>query len=53
MYITTSEGQDQELSNSEQYMTVFFLFDSVIENSEIHSQAAVELFKKIQLESLQ
>ena len=42
-----------DIDDSEQFMTVFFLFDSVLQNNEIESQAAIELFKKIQSESLQ
>ncbi|MGM0404888.1 MAG: hypothetical protein ACQEQM_01940 [Thermoplasmatota archaeon] len=43
--VVTVEGSDK-------FMTVFFVFDSVLENSEMHSNAALELFKKIQSETL-
>ena len=38
---------------SDEYMSVFFVFDSVLENSGMHSQTALQLFKQIQNESLQ
>ncbi len=41
-----------EVGGSDRFMTVFFVFDSVLENSEMHSNAALDLFKKIQSESL-
>ncbi len=41
-----------EVAGSDRFMTVFFVFDSVLENSEMHSNAALDLFKKIQSESL-
>jgi len=43
----------REVDESDEYMSVFFVFDSLLENSEMHSQAAVQLFKQIQSESLQ
>lgn len=42
-----------DMTEAEQFMTVFFIFDSVLEKSELESQAALQLFKKIQSESLQ
>ncbi len=40
------------IGESDRFMTVFFVFDTVLENSEMHSNAALNLFKKIQSESL-
>ncbi|MFW5903870.1 MAG: hypothetical protein ACOC89_00180 [Candidatus Saliniplasma sp.] len=46
------EDEVAEVDGADKFMTVFFVFDSVLENSEMHSNAALELFKKIQSESL-
>lgn len=47
-------GEEEiEFSEADRFMTVFFVFDSVLDKSEMRSQAALELFKKIQSESLQ
>ncbi len=53
--IDISEIDDEfvEMNESDEYMTVFFVFDSVLENSGMESQAALQLFKDIQNESLQ
>ncbi len=40
-------------AQSDDYITMFFLFDSVLENSEIQSQTAIQLFKNIQNQGLQ
>ncbi len=45
--------QVSTVDKSDEYMTVFFVFDSVLKNSEIQSQAAIELFENIQSQSLQ
>ncbi|MBS3816770.1 MAG: hypothetical protein KGY76_04315 [Candidatus Thermoplasmatota archaeon] len=50
---TEIEIEQDEASESDEYMTVFFVFDSVLENSGMQSQTALELFKNIQNESLQ
>ncbi|MFW6141343.1 MAG: hypothetical protein ACOC53_02135 [Candidatus Saliniplasma sp.] len=46
------EDEVAEVNGADKFMTVFFVFDSVLENSEMQSNAALELFKKIQSESL-
>ncbi len=51
-YEEKDEKIDTEVEGAEKFMTVFFVFDSVLENSEMKSNAALELFKKIQSESL-
>lgn len=43
----------KQVDESDEYMSVFFVFDSVLENSGMHSQTALQLFKNIQNESLQ
>ncbi|MFO7792614.1 MAG: hypothetical protein R6W73_06495 [Candidatus Saliniplasma sp.] len=53
MYFDESDEEDiAEVEESDKFMTVFFVFDSVLENSEMQTNAALELFKKIQSESL-
>ncbi|MFP3872687.1 MAG: hypothetical protein ACOCTR_06160 [Candidatus Natronoplasma sp.] len=42
-----------EINESDEYMTVFFVFDSVLENGGMQSQTALQIFKNIQNESLQ
>ena len=51
--ISESEIEVQTVDESDEYTTVFFVFDSVLKNSSMESQAAVELFKNIQSQSLQ
>ncbi|MBS3782104.1 MAG: hypothetical protein KGY66_08420 [Candidatus Thermoplasmatota archaeon] len=48
-----SEIQIQTVDESDEYTTVFFVFDSVLKNSGMESRAAVDLFKNIQSQSLQ
>ncbi len=45
--------ENKKRVGSDEYMTVFFVFDSVLENSDMQSQMALQLFKKIQSQSLQ
>ncbi len=40
-------GQGQEITR------LFFVFDNIIEGEELEGQMAIDLFKRIQLESLQ
>ncbi len=47
------DGNVVQIEGSDEYMTVFFVFDSVLENGGMHSQTLLELFKDIQNESLQ
>lgn len=47
------DNKEMEMDEADRFMTVFFVFDSVLDKSEIRSQAALDLFKKIQSESLQ
>ncbi|MEF8832097.1 MAG: hypothetical protein V5A66_01090 [Candidatus Thermoplasmatota archaeon] len=51
--ISESEEEVQTVDKSDEYKTVFFVFDSVLKNSSMESQAAVQLFKNIQSQSLQ
>jgi len=51
--ISESDLQVKMADKSDEYMTVFFVFDSVLKNSDIQSQAALELFENIQSQSLQ
>ena len=51
--ISETEMEIQTIDESDEYTTVFFVFDSVLKNSGMESQAAVELFKNIQSQSLQ
>lgn len=51
--ISESDLQVKKADKSDEYTTVFFVFDSVLKNSEIQSQAALELFENIQSQSLQ
>ncbi|MEF8873554.1 MAG: hypothetical protein V5A88_02660 [Candidatus Thermoplasmatota archaeon] len=51
--ISEMDDKVEKGSESDEYMTVFFVFDSVLENSGMQSQAALQLFKNIQNESLQ
>jgi len=48
-----SEIELQIVDESDEYTTVFFVFDSVLKNSGMEAQAAVELFKNIQRQSFQ
>lgn len=51
--ISESEEEVQPVDKSDEYKTVFFVFDSVLKNSQLESQDAVKLFKNIQSQSLQ
>ncbi len=51
-YDDIEEDEVVEVEGADKFMTVFFVFDSVLENSEMRSNAALELFKKIQSQSL-
>ncbi|MFP4000676.1 MAG: hypothetical protein ACLFU5_02100 [Thermoplasmata archaeon] len=51
--ISESDLHVKTAEKSDEYTSVFFVFDSVLKNSEIQSQAALELFKNIQSQSLQ
>ena len=51
-YDEIDEEEVVAVQGSDKFMTVFFVFDSVLENSEMHSNAALDLFKKIQSETL-
>ncbi|GEM_PF-2583440 len=51
--ISEMDARVVEVNESDEYMTVFFVFDSVLENGGMQSQAALDLFKTIQNESLQ
>lgn len=39
--------------DGEEITRLFFVFDNIIENEELEDQEALDLFKRIQLESLQ
>lgn len=45
------QGNDQ--GKSDEYTTMFFVFDSVLESSDIQSQTAIQIFKHIQDQTLQ
>jgi len=45
--------ENEEIDESDQYMTMFFVFDNVVENQDMQAQMALELFKKIQKQTLQ
>ncbi len=45
--------EERQVDRTEQFMTVFFVFDSVLENSAMESQEALELFKRIQKQTFQ
>ncbi len=47
------DTQELDIDEADQYRTVFFMFDSVLQNGEIDSQAALKLFNKIQSDALQ
>lgn len=49
----TIDTQEMDVDEADQYRTVFFMFDSVIQNGELDSQAALKLFNKIQSDALQ
>ncbi len=51
--ISEEEIEVKKADESDEYMSVFFVFDSVLENGGMHSQTALQLFKQIQSESLQ
>ncbi|MFO8109958.1 MAG: hypothetical protein R6U17_05485 [Thermoplasmata archaeon] len=38
---------------SEEITKIFFVFDNIIEGEELEGQIALDLFKRIQMESLQ
>ncbi len=51
--ISKEDMETKKTGGSDDYMTVFFVFDSVLENSDMQSQMALQIFKKIQSQSLQ
>lgn len=51
--ISEEEIGPGEMDKADEYRNVFFVFDSVLENSEMRSQTALQLFKDIQSETLQ
>ncbi|MGM0510808.1 MAG: hypothetical protein ACQESD_06740 [Thermoplasmatota archaeon] len=42
----------QQMGEGSQYMTLFFVFDSMVEKVDVETQMAFQLFKKIQKETL-
>lgn len=42
-----------QVEQEEEYTTIFFFFDNLVESRQLTYPIAVELFKKIQTESLQ
>ncbi|MFP4050198.1 MAG: hypothetical protein ACLFVB_00485 [Thermoplasmata archaeon] len=45
--------ENEDIDESDQFMTMFFVFDNVVENGDMQAQMALELFKKIQKQTLQ
>jgi len=37
-----------QMGEGSQYMTLFFVFDSMVEKPDVETQMALQLFKKIQ-----
>ncbi len=47
------EFELETIMDGEEITRLFFVFDNIIENEELEDQEALDLFKRIQLESLQ
>ncbi len=41
-----------QIEEGSQYMTLFFVFDSMVEKADVETQTAFQLFKKIQNQTL-